>query len=242
MFLNPLGHRFGLVWYSCCTQAFVNPLRHEYIWIFESATNHPNQRQRISDLGHRFGLVWYNCYTLIFLNPLGHRFWSPILVSNSGLQFWSPILVSDSGLRFSVTDSVILVSDSDNPVTDSAFLVSDSAFLVSDSQSPIRLSWSPILVSDSDAALMWWPPLLTASRISVSSGALLSDRSGGATWGLTSFSLTKVAKHIEDGGPLPVGKGLPKQYPSQLYSNCTQTNNLLNCVYCKQIISGLHST
>ena len=45
------------------------------------------------------------------------------------------------------------------------------------------------------------------------------------------------AKHIEDGGSLPMGNVvLPKQCPSKVYSNCTQMNIFLNCVYCKQIV------
>ena len=54
-------------------------------------------------------------------------------------------VVADSGVTILVSDSIILVSDPENPVADSDILVSDS-------QSLIRLSWSPILVSDSDAA------------------------------------------------------------------------------------------
>ena len=44
-------------------------------------------------------------------------------------------------------------------------------------------------------------------------------------------------KHIEDGGSLRMGNVfLPKQCPSKVYSNCTQMNMFLNCVYCKQIV------
>ena len=45
------------------------------------------------------------------------------------------------------------------------------------------------------------------------------------------------AKHIEDGGSLPMGNVvLPKQCPSKVYSNCTQMNIFLNCIYCKHIV------
>ena len=47
----------------------------------------------------------------------------------------------------------------------------------------------------------------------------------------------REAKHIEDGGSLPMGNVfLPKQCPSKVYSNCTQMNMFLNCVYCKKIV------
>ena len=41
----------------------------------------------------------------------------------------------------------------------------------------------------------------------------------------------REAKHIEDGGSLPMGNVfLPKQCPSKVYSNCTQMNMFLHCV------------